>query len=1060
MKKLSMLMMLIIASVCSSMYGQNYAEVLQKSMFFYEAQRAGVMPENNRITWRGDAAFLDGQDVGVDLNGGWFDAGDHVKFNFPMAYSVTTLCWGYIENKEVYESTGQKQYFLENIKWVTDYLIKCHTAPNELYAQVGDGDEDHSYWVPAEVIHIRSQRASYKIDAANPGSDLAAETAAALASASIVFADEDPAYSQELLSHAEQLYSFADNYRGVYSDVIPVGAFYKSWSGYQDELVWGAIWLHKATGNSSYLSKARSEYEFLGNEEREEVKSYGWTIAWDDKSYGCYVLMAELTGEASYCADAERFLDQWFTSSTDSKGPTFTGAGFPILSSWGSFRYAANTAFLMLEYSDVMSDVTKQQQYRSRAKEITDYLLGDNPQNMSYVIGYGSNFPQNPHHRTAHGSWARDEKAPVETRHILYGALVGGHKLADDYNWVDSRHDYYWNEVACDYNSLFTGVVARLAGDIGGTIDPSFPPIEIPTGEFLVESKLNSSGSTHSEYAVWAHNRTAWPARIPNLSFRIFVDISEGIAAGYSSSDYIVSANGSNATISELTAWDATNHIYYVEVRFNDDVLIYPGGQGETKEESQIRVRLPYDAPASAWDPTNDWSYQDISGDLGEVSNIPLYANRELVYGNEPNGGVVIPVEDVEVSPTSLQMCLNETSALNVSVLPVNATNKNVTYSSSNTAVATVSSTGIVTAVSAGIADITVTTVDGGFTDVVSVSTTACVIPVTGVNLSPAEVSMKIGESSSLTAVVVPSNATDKFVVWTSSNEAVASVNQSGVITAVALGEAIISVTTNDGGFVKSSAISVVTTPVYQVATDIVGLGNVVINPEGGEYEEGTIITIEAIADDGHHFTEWTGDVNSNENPLTITVNSNMLVVANFEEDGTTPCDSPTPINLSYSFDGAGEYCWVTSEDISYINSWCLNSLVINGVDYTNVWSNSFPEKINGNYYISYSGDFGWSHFEAVGLNKNAQLKSEIKVLNEVRAYPNPLQSDELVIVGGEDIIDASITVHEISGKQIMKFENVKSQKITISKDKFKAGIYLINVNKGSAQQSLKVIVK
>ena len=72
----------------------DYEKLLHMSILFYEAQRAGRQPDNNRIPWRGDSAMDDGCDVGIDLTGGWYDAGDHVKFNFPMAYSVTTLAWG------------------------------------------------------------------------------------------------------------------------------------------------------------------------------------------------------------------------------------------------------------------------------------------------------------------------------------------------------------------------------------------------------------------------------------------------------------------------------------------------------------------------------------------------------------------------------------------------------------------------------------------------------------------------------------------------------------------------------------------------------------------------------------------------------------------------------------------------------------------------------------------------------------------------------------------------------------------------------------------------------
>lgn len=90
------------------------------------------------------------------------------------------------------------------------------------------------------------ERPAWKITPQKPGSDLAAETAAAMAAASIVFRSSDKRYSMKLLQHAEDLYEFADKYRGVYSDSIPNAAsFYRSFSGYKDELVWGAAWLFR-----------------------------------------------------------------------------------------------------------------------------------------------------------------------------------------------------------------------------------------------------------------------------------------------------------------------------------------------------------------------------------------------------------------------------------------------------------------------------------------------------------------------------------------------------------------------------------------------------------------------------------------------------------------------------------------------------------------------------------------------------------------------------------------------------------------------------------------------
>ena len=83
-----------------AIFGYDLNELIHKSILFYEAQRAGKLPSNNRIPWRGDSVLRDGCDVGADLSGGWFDAGDHVKFTFPAAYTTTMLAWSVIDSKD------------------------------------------------------------------------------------------------------------------------------------------------------------------------------------------------------------------------------------------------------------------------------------------------------------------------------------------------------------------------------------------------------------------------------------------------------------------------------------------------------------------------------------------------------------------------------------------------------------------------------------------------------------------------------------------------------------------------------------------------------------------------------------------------------------------------------------------------------------------------------------------------------------------------------------------------------------------------------------------------
>ena len=433
----------------------NYGEALQKSILFYEAQRSGKLPATNRVSWRGDSALNDGADVGRDLTGGYYDAGDHVKFGFPMASSMTMLGWGVVQYREGYQKSGQLDEALDAIKWGTDYILKAHTAPNEFYGQVGLGGVDHAYWGPPEKMTMA--RPAFKIDAQRPGSDLAGEAAAALASASIAFRPTDTAYADKLLTHAAQLFNFADTYRGKYSDSIPDAANFYNSSGYNDELVWAATWLHKATKaagstNTSYLNKAETYYQGVNQ---------GWTQSWDEKSNGAAILLAQETGNAKYRSDVEGWLNNWTNGSV-----TKTQGGLAWISQWGSLRYSANTAFLAGIYSDTVNDPNGR--YSNFAETQIDYILGDNPNNRSYVVGFGENSPVNPHHRAAHGSLTNNINDPVTNRHVLTGALVGGPSALNDNAYVDDRTNYITNEVALDYNAGFTGALARMYQEFGG----------------------------------------------------------------------------------------------------------------------------------------------------------------------------------------------------------------------------------------------------------------------------------------------------------------------------------------------------------------------------------------------------------------------------------------------------------------------------------------------------------------------------------------------------------------------------------------------------------------
>ncbi|MGD9560104.1 MAG: Ig-like domain-containing protein [Oscillospiraceae bacterium] len=147
------------------------------------------------------------------------------------------------------------------------------------------------------------------------------------------------------------------------------------------------------------------------------------------------------------------------------------------------------------------------------------------------------------------------------------------------------------------------------------------------------------------------------------------------------------------------------------------------------------------------------------------------------------------------------------------SVSPPTATNKAVTWSSSNTAVATVGATGLVAAKAPGSATITATAVDGGVSASCVVTVQRRVVPVSGVSLNITSHSLKEGETVQLVATVSPANADNKAVSWKSSETAVATVGAGGLVTAVKHGSVTITITTGDGAKTATSSITVLPVP-------------------------------------------------------------------------------------------------------------------------------------------------------------------------------------------------------------------------------------------------------
>lgn len=259
----------------------------------------------------------------------------------------------------------------------------------------------------------------------------------------------------------------------------------------------------------------------------------------------------------------------------------------------------------------------------------------------------------------------------------------------------------------------------------------------------------------------------------------------------------------------------------------------------------------------------------------------------------------------------------------------------------------------------------------------------------TGISLAPDTLILDVGAAGSLTATVLPANATNKSVTWTSSNSSVATVNALGSVSAITEGVAVVTATTTIGGFTDSS-----------------------------------VIIVNAVS---------------------------------------SPCVNPQPVSLPFSFDGAGDFCWVVDGNVSFVNSWELDLLEINGVDYTNIWSNNMPPQQDGVYYVNYSGNFSYSHFEVDGTNTSRLVNDRAGIDEkqgsiDIAIFPNPA-TREITFSNLERATNLSVV--SLEGDVVYETIINNQDAVALKVKKFSAGIYLVNVQYADKSvQSRMFIVK
>ncbi|KAK9047908.1 hypothetical protein SSX86_033130 [Deinandra increscens subsp. villosa] len=356
-----------------------------------------------------------------------------------------------------------------------------------------------------------------------------------------------------------QLFDFADKYRGKYDSSITVAQkYYRSVSGYADELLWAAAWMYKATNNKYYL-------DYLG-ENGDALGGTGWAMTefgWDVKYAGVQTLVAKVViiqlfmmfgfcnvvgfvqflmgGKAGshapvfgkYQEKAESFMCSCLGKS--SQNVQKTPGGLIYKQRWNNLQFVTSASFLLTVYSDYLTSARKDlhcstgsvapSELLAFAKSQVDYILGDNPRATSYMVGYGNNYPQQVHHRgssivsvkvdpsfvSCRGGYATWFSRRASDPNLLTGAIVGGPDAYD--NFADHRDNYEQTEPATYNNAPLLGILARLHGGHG--FYNQLLPVEVPVAKpIAAQPKPNPVKETSfaAPIAIEQKTTTSWVA--------------------------------------------------------------------------------------------------------------------------------------------------------------------------------------------------------------------------------------------------------------------------------------------------------------------------------------------------------------------------------------------------------------------------------------------------------------------------------------------------------------------------------------------------------------------
>ena len=461
----------------------NYAKLLQYSLYFYDANMCGSVADNSAFSWRSACH------TGDAVAGGFHDAGDAIKCGLTAGFTASTLGWMCYEYQDQFQQTGTMEHYQLIMNEFCDFFKASTTLSGgevtSFVYEMGEDGKDHSTWYAPEKMWDRDSSETYSVT--DGASNVAAQYAAALAQNYIISGREED------LTYATALYNFAAKYRkmtyeqSTYSD-----------KDVQDDISWAAGWMYLATKQEDYLTE-NSKYTSSTND---WTKDYCYANA----SLGAAIINAEITGNWSYATSC---IDSVVNANQNQ---------YYVMNSWGSARHNTLMQTCALVVSHHKDESGKD--YSEWAQKQMNYILGDNNANVCLVVGWNDVSATSPHHRAAsnltnssdwheYNSWDGDYAS--SGGHILYGALCGGPTSSDFTTYQKTAKDATSNEVALDYQVGLVGAAAGLyaAYGTGSVVAEIGPEVTVYASEVAAANgETPQPGTTTTEQTTTTTEET------------------------------------------------------------------------------------------------------------------------------------------------------------------------------------------------------------------------------------------------------------------------------------------------------------------------------------------------------------------------------------------------------------------------------------------------------------------------------------------------------------------------------------------------------------------------